>query len=544
MFRSTTLALRVTLALLAFGWTAMGGVTTRVSVDSSGAEANQYSQYAQLSADGRFLVFDSEASNLVPGDTNDRRDIFLKDLTTGEVVRLSVDSQGHEADAGSYHPVISADGAVIAFISFADNLVPDDTNDALDLFVVDRRTMQIRRASVDSSGVQANAATDYSKIAVSADGRMVAFACDASNLVPDDTNGVGDVFVHDLESGETTRVSVGSGGIEADEPSFLPSLSGDGRLVSFTSYAHNLVPGTTALMDVYVHDRWTGVTELVSLSSSGEVGNGASADGSISDDGRVIAFGSDATNFLEDDVNGSNSDVFVHDRLTGETRLVSVDVDGRQFPSVSTFSGAGGAMITGDGRFVAFAEMFQFLDFRVYVHEVATNLTTMVCVNSAGDEANHSANYPSLSGDGRLCVFSSDADNLVPDDDNRVSDVFLNRRATLRLDGTPASASPVSFSLLDGEVDDLALVLVSASGTNGFRLAGRWLPLTLDAVTIAGLQALPLLSARVDATGTATTPVFAFPPIDPGVTFHATALTIDGTGAIESVTSPVAIVTQ
>lgn len=166
-----------------------------------------------ISAYGRYVAFHTFAGNLVPGDTNASADVFVHDLVTGHTQRVSVDSAGAEADKASFGPSISGDGRYVAFNSDATNLVPDDTNQATDAFVHDLVTGQTQRVSVDSAGAaQASSGFDPAPPAISEDGRYVAFDSDASNLVPSDTNEAQDVFVHDVVTGQTRRVSVNSAG--------------------------------------------------------------------------------------------------------------------------------------------------------------------------------------------------------------------------------------------------------------------------------------------------------------------------------------------
>ena len=186
------------------------GGTTRVSVDSSGLESNGSSRNAAISSDGRFITFMSGASNLISGDTNAADDIFVHDRQTGQTARVSVDSSGNETNEGSYSPAISSDGRFVAFSSYATNLVSGDTNGLIDIFVHDRQTGQTTRVSVDSSGFEANGESAEHPVEISGDGRFVAFSSDATNLVNGDTNGVTDVFVHDRQTGQTARVSVDS----------------------------------------------------------------------------------------------------------------------------------------------------------------------------------------------------------------------------------------------------------------------------------------------------------------------------------------------
>ena len=299
------------------------GDTTRVSVDSSGAQANNYSRFPAISADGRYVAFESEASNLVAGDTNGTGDVFVHDRQTGATTRVSVDSSGVEANGSSEASAISGDGRYVAFSSYASNLVDGDTNGMVDIFVHDRQTGATTRVSVDSGGAQANDNSSSFHVAISWDGRYVAFQSDASNLVAGDTNGTGDVFVHDRQTGLTTRVSVASGGTEANASSSGPDLSDDGRYVAFSSSATNLVSGdTNSKADVFVHDLQTGATTRVSVDSTGVEANMGGGSAEISGDGRYVMFSSDSYNLVaEDEV--FDGQVYLHDRQTGQTILAS-----------------------------------------------------------------------------------------------------------------------------------------------------------------------------------------------------------------------------
>jgi Tol biopolymer transport system component len=292
------------------------GETERVSVDSSGVEGNGRSFYPSISADGRYVAFESSAKNLVPGDTNSDWDVFVHDRQTGVTERVSVNSRGRQGNDWSHSSSISADGRYVAFASWANNLAPGDTNRTNDVFVHDRQTGMTDRGSVNSSGVGGNSYSLHPSI--SADGRYVAFESLSDNLVPGDTNGISDVFVHDRETAVTERVSVDSLGGEGNNQSVGASVSGDGRYVAFSSSADNLVPGdTNGQMDVFVHDRQTGVTERLSVNSRGTEGDRDSQVPAISGNGRYMTFESLAKNLAPGDTNGLN-DVFVHDRWDGK----------------------------------------------------------------------------------------------------------------------------------------------------------------------------------------------------------------------------------
>jgi tricorn protease-like protein len=401
--------------------------TWRVSVDSGGAQENGPSRDSMISANGQFVAFSSDASNLVPGDSNGNRDVFVHDLRNGQTIRVSVDSAGMQGNGDSLAAAVSADGRYVAFRSFASNLVPNDTNGAQDIFVHDCVTGT-------TSIIIANTSTslyDYSiGPSISADGRYVAFASEASNLVTGDTNGSYDVFVFDRVTSETTLVSVDSNGVQGNGASNQPSISGDGRFVAFSSYASNLVPGdTNATSDVFVHDRRTGQTTRVSVDSDGVQGNAQSGTPSISTDGRFVAFGSAATNLVPHDTN-SSPDIFLHDRRTGQTSIVSINASGAEGNNVSF-----NAWLSADGRFVTFSSLASNLvpgDTNAYddifVRDQATGLITRVSVSDFGTQGNYDSIFPSISADGRYTAFLSGATNLVPGDTSLYLEIFAHDR--------------------------------------------------------------------------------------------------------------------
>jgi Tol biopolymer transport system component len=295
------------------------GITARVSVGPAGAQANRPSAGASISADGRYVAFYSGADNLVPGDTNFVWDIFVRDLQNGVTERVNVDSTGGQASGpyGSYDAKISADGRYVVFRSLQTNLVPGDTNAASDIFVRDRQTGTTERVSVDSAGTQADADSFWPSI--SADGRYVAFYSGADNLVPGDTNFAWDIFVRDRQGGTTECASLDPNGAHVIGSSYEPFLSAEGRYVAFSSNSITLVGGGDAnayVSDVYVRDRQLGVTSRESVDSAGIQGNDESYAGAISPDGRLVAILSHADNLVHDDTNATK-DVFLRDRVGG-----------------------------------------------------------------------------------------------------------------------------------------------------------------------------------------------------------------------------------
>src|SRR3989344_1183863 len=227
-----------------FSVAAPNGTTEMVSVASDGTQGNDVSFNSSISADGRYVVFGSYASNLVNGDTNNTDDVFIHDRQTGQTTRVSISSSGIQGNDFSTGASISADGRYVAFQSMASNLVSNDTNNAMDIFVHDRQTSETTRVSVASDGTEANGmSSNYATI--SSGGRFIGFSSEASNLVSGDTNGVWDVFIHDRQGGQTTRVSASSSGIQGNNVSAGGAFSADARYVTFWSQANNLVSGDT-----------------------------------------------------------------------------------------------------------------------------------------------------------------------------------------------------------------------------------------------------------------------------------------------------------
>jgi Tol biopolymer transport system component len=440
--------------------------TTLESVSSTGALGNQFSEAPSISADGRFLAFQSDATTLVAGDTNNVADIFLRDRALGLTTRLTMGLGGAETNGSSSAPQISADGRVVTFLSWALNLVAGDTNAQPDVFVHDITTGITTRASVNSAGVQANAISFAPTI--SADGRYIAFHSAATNLVTGDTNGAWDVFVHDRSLATTTRAVSSITAGQPNGPCAAASLSADGRFLAFHSSATNLVAGdTNAAWDVFVRDLVTGVTERVSLSSAGVPGNAGSVEPSLSADGRFVAFHSAATNLVSGDFNAAE-DVFLRDRTLGLTVRASVGAGGLEGDSVSRK-----ARLSADGRVVVFESNASTLDpgdlnttWDVFAHDRITGLTEIVSVDSNGGGGDYASNVGALSANGRFVVFQSYATNLVGGDTNNTRDVFLRDRGN----DAPAAYCTAGTTSLGCVAAISASGLPSASATSGFTL--------------------------------------------------------------------------
>jgi Tol biopolymer transport system component len=412
--------------LLAWPAAALAGhVTELVSLSSAETQATAECNYPSVSTDGRYVAFESDAADLVAGDTGGYTDIFVRDRVTGNTERVSVSSAEAQANGDSAGAVISADGRYVAFYSYATNLVSGDTNSVSDIFVRDRVLGTTVRVSRSTGGTQGNGVS--SRPSISADGRYIAFESKATNLVSGDTNALADIFVHDLIGGTTSRVSIGDDEAQAGLASRKPAISADGRYVAFTSEAANLVSGdTNGKTDVFVRDRVAGTTERVSVATGGTQADGRSDGASISATGRFVAFESDAPDLVAGDTFGY-MDVFVRDRAAGTTERVSVSTSEAQANNYSYW-----CAISANGRYITFQSVATNLawedtngNWDVFLRDRETGATTMLSVATDWTQGNGPSASPAISADGRCVAFASTANNLTPGDANAVADVFL-----------------------------------------------------------------------------------------------------------------------
>ena len=419
------LSTAVLLCTLVLSNPAQAGVTTiRVSVDTGGGDPNGSSSDPFINATGRFVAFASEASDLVVGDDNAFQDIFLRDGVEATTVRVSVDSGGGSPDGASTAPALSGNGRFVAFLSFASDLVAGDEPGA-DTFV--RDTVSGTTALVGAGSPADSLDDEEYGPSISAGGRHVAFVSSQA-LLPEDTNGLLDVYVRDLVTHGLTRASVAADGGNGDADSISPSLSGTGRFVAFLSSASNLVANDgNGLDDLFVRDLRNGVTVRASVAANGGDPNEATLiRPSMSADGAHVAFGSFASNLVVGDNNNAN-DVFIRHLLTQTTTRVSVDVTGGDGNGWSTSVSA-----SRDGRYVAFRSTSSdlvpgddngFAD--VFRRDLATSTTTRVSIATDGNDPNNNAWNPSITHAGNLVAFVSFASNLVTDDTNNLRDVFV-----------------------------------------------------------------------------------------------------------------------
>jgi len=450
--RCFSVGLALLWVVLAFGPSSLllAAPTTRVSVASDGTEGDEGSYGGVISADGRHVAFLSQATNLVADDTNGAEDIFVRDLATGLTVRASVASDGAEGDGDSWSCTIGADGRYVAFSSCATNLIAGDTNDLSDVFVHDSVTGQTWRVSVASDGTEADGCS-FSP-ALSADGRYVAFISCATDLVADDTNDRPDAFLHDRLTGETQRVSLVSDGAEADGCTLSAVISAEGRQVAFVSCAANLVAtDTNGVPDVFVHDLVTGETERVSLASDGTEADGCTVSAAVTPDGECLAFASEASNLVVGDAN-DRYDVFLRDRVTGQTERVSVSTG-----EVEGDAGSWSPALSGDGRYVAFSSDASNLvvadtnaQSDIFLRDRLAGRTERVSVSSTGAEGNQGSYAAALPADGRQVAFWSSASNLVTDDTNTQSDIFVRERPVADFCGSSTSGTaPLTVAFTD-----------------------------------------------------------------------------------------------
>lgn len=406
------------------------GTTTRVSVSSSGVQGNNGSHKATISADGRYVAFSSDATNLVAGDTNVRKDVFVHDLILHTTQRVSLNSAGVESDGHSYDPAISADGSKIAFTSGASNLSASDSNGAFDIYLRDRTSSTTSLVSATSSGIAGNA--DSGMPSISADGKFVTYTSDASDLVAGDTNGFSDVFLYE-NSGPTQRLSVSTGGAQGNDRSYDSDISDDGKLIAFIGAGSNLVAGdSNARPDVFVRNTSTGTTTRISLSAAGVEADGTSWAPAFSGDGSKVSFFSVANNLTAGDIYTLTTDVFVKDIGSGQIDLVSTNSGGVQGLGSSSFSSlsATGAIVAFDSNATDLVSGDTNASVDVFARDTGTGITRRVSLPSdsiAGAAATACCNRQ-LSGDGRYAVFSSSASNLVPGDTNLVADIFVHDR--------------------------------------------------------------------------------------------------------------------
>lgn len=512
------LAFLVAASILTMGGMAQAatGQLTLISVTPTGQPGNLYSSSPSISADGQVVAFESEATDLIEGDTNGVSDIFVRNLAASTTARVSITNASQQATGGgSFSPVISANGRFVAFQSFATNLANNDTNNKADLFLHDLQTHTTILISATADGSPANG--DSYAPAISADGRYVAFQSQASNLVNGDTNNKADVFIRDVQTGQTALISAAADGAPANGNSDAPSISADGRFVAFQSDASNLVEGdTNGKTDIFIRNLSTGITTRVSVSTAGEEADGSSLLPALSPGARFVTFQSDAPDLVVGDTN-EKADLFVHDRQAGTTTRISVASDGSEGNGGSyapaSINESGIVVFASDATNLVSGDTNAQTD--IFVHHLAAGTTSLISNGVGGNPANGFSFFPVLSADSRWVAFFSGASNLVNGDTNSQSDIFLYETgfdvtpptvvSITRASANPSNAENVSFIVSFSEavtgVNADAFTL-STEGLSGASISGVSGSGTLYTVVVNTGSGNGTLQVEVNASGT------------------------------------------
>ncbi len=489
------------------------GDITLASTSDTAIQGNGYSSWPSVSADGTKVAFLSAASNLDPGDTDTIVDVYVKDLVTGSLTLASTSDIGKKGNSSSSEPSLSADGTKVAFWSAATNLDPGDTDSKVDVYVKDLVSGKLTLASTSAKETKGTKGNGYSfDPSLSADGTKVAFRSSASNLDPGDTDIWLDVYVKDLVTGSLTLASTSADGTKANDFSYQPSLSADGTKVAFWSVATNFDPrDTDAFEDVYVKDLVTGSLTLASTSADGTKGDSSSAQPRLSADGTRVAFSSDASNFDPRDTDTVN-DVYVKDLVTGNLKLASTSADGTKGDKYSYQPS-----LSADGTRIAFISAASNFDPRdtdtdtvtdVYVKDLVTGNLKLASTSANGTKGNSNGAQASLSADGTGVAFSTYASNLDPGDTDFDDDVYVKELGDEDTPDVPApnisighvtvaeAAGTATLQVTLSRADHQG-VSVGYSTSNGAATAGQ------DYTASAGT----LVISAGHATGTITVPI-------------------------------------
>ncbi|MGW6707977.1 hypothetical protein ACWGDE_24225 [Streptomyces sp. NPDC054956] len=404
--------------------------TLLVSVGVGGQPANGPSERGSISGNGRLVVFASHASNLVRGDHNDCSDVFLRDLYRGVTTRVNQGVRGEESDGCTgIDPIISANGRYVVYAADSTNLVADSTNGKSHIFRTDLRTGRTVLVSAAGDGTQGNG--DSMRPTISADGRFVAFATSADNLIPGDTPAsVWDTVVRDMETGEVVRTSRATDGTPGNAATDGTQISADGKFVTFFSNATNISPGdTNHKVDEFLHELATGKTTRLSVSTAGVESDQITIGGTISDDNRYVVLNSHATNLTAESPATGQNHTYLQDLQTGELRLIDKGADGVPAPG-----GTFWASITGDARHIPMsssgpnlvgADTNNVRD--IFVATLPSGELRRESVGNAGEQADAASYFPEADDDASTVVFTSYATNLTAGDTNGQPDIFVRR---------------------------------------------------------------------------------------------------------------------
>jgi hypothetical protein len=455
-------------------------VLIQINVDPAGNPVTLGDSFnPSFSVDGRFVAFQSASTNLVSGDVNAHVDVFVRDLQTNTTVRASTLSTGARSDGDSAEAAVSRDGRYVAFSSAASNLLSGDTGGLRDVFVVDRTTFNVSRASTNTGNAQGNGDSDM--VSMSANGTFIVFRSKASSLTAGDSNAIADIFVKDRSTGFTYRVSTPSGGgVMTGSAVASPSVSNDGNLVVFGASDGNLVAGdSNGKLDIFAKNRSTDTTTFVSSSAGGAIGDGDSTQAMLSDDGTRVAFVSAATNFAADDTNGV-ADIYVKTLAGGAIVRASSTAAGAPGNAASS-----APSISADGRFIAFASAASNLvagdsngNIDIFVKDLNDASITRVNTSAAGTQGTGGdCGTPSLSSDGRYVGFVCAQTDLLPGDTNALADAFVKDRQTgaitrLSLGATGVQANAASATGARA-ISDNGLMVFATNADNLAIAAGQ-----------------------------------------------------------------------
>lgn len=471
------------LALSAFRRLEESAVIQRVSTTSAGNQVNDSAHNASVSANGRYVLFESFSGGFVDGDTNGQSDVFLKDLLTGSLTLVSRASDGSLGVDASYNAQFSPDGQFVTFESRSGNFVPGDVIGAQDIFRKNLSTGVVTRLTTAFDGVEANHGSG--ELSLTSNGRYAVFTSYASNLTLNDTNDSNDIFLRDLATGAITRVSVGRDGIQGNGSSGQASVSADGRYVVFRSISTNLVGGdTNGVADIFYKDLITDAIVRLSISNGGQQANNDCRNPKFSADGRYVIFESDASNLVDGDTNGK-VDIFRKDLLAGELVRVSTKSDGSQVGDNSS-----DASISADGRYILFrsnghdiVEADSFYD-GAFRKDMLTGKVVRISDAGASEVNGHSAGAR-FSPDGRYITFETNGRDVLPNDANgtksdiiwvdadRIADSAAIREGRfIELNFDASTTSTVTLAWGDGAVDVVHPASGRASFSHAFATTG------------------------------------------------------------------------
>jgi Tol biopolymer transport system component len=398
---------------------------TRVSVSSTGAATTAVAYASAVSGDGRFVTF-MTAGILAPGDDGSNYNAYLRDMETGTTKLVSMNFNGSPIGIGAGSPSVSDDGRFVTFVSSSPSNVSGDTNGFNDVFV---RDMWSGTTALVSSfdGLTLGDANAYAT-KISGDGRFVTFYSYAKNMVAGtlESDASADVFLKDLLTGAMTKISSTVNGLAGDGNSFMEDISADGRFVAFRSLATNMVGNdTNGVSDIFLRDTILETTIRVSVSTGGAQASGDANAASVSGNGRYVAFGALATNLVAGDTNGA-SDVFLRDTVAATTTRLSLASDGTQANGNSYLND-----ISSDGRYVVFHSDASNLVANdtngvtdVFLRDIVAGTTNRLSIAAGGAQANGASYDGRISSDGTTVIFSSSATNLTPGDSNNATDIF------------------------------------------------------------------------------------------------------------------------